>query len=516
MSSITVAGITPDLSVLGAYQNFVYTNNVSSFRLTNNFVPTIVIPSVTNFEWRNNALSGFRLYHTTLSTDTYGTLTLQNFVSASPTGNDMITFGSNGITIDVPVNLGASIITGGTWNGNTITVPYGGTGVTSATAYSVLCGGTTPTGALQSVANVGTIGQVLTSSGAGALPIWSAAGSGSVQSITAGTGLTGGTITVTGTINIANTAVAAGAYTYGGFTVNAQGQLTAASNGATPLLVSNNLSDLANAATARTNLGLTNIATQTVTQNSVLIGGATDSIASIPLTNGQILIGSTGVAPVASTPINGVNISWVSGAGSLTANLTGQVAVANGGTGLSTVTPYSIVCGGTTGPGALQTVATLGTEGQVLTSSGAGALPSWESRAYGYMKVISNVTTTTITTASIFYKLLVGAFTSSSSLFTVTANRMQYTGTTPVNVYINVTLDGSLSGGGTTLTYAIYKNDVSISAPITGNTNNSPLSVSVCCVIPLVTNDYVEVWVTCGANGRVLTVIDMNFTVFSL
>lgn len=46
----------------------------------------------------------------------------------------------------------------------------GGTGLTSTTAYAVLCGGTTSTGNLQSIASVGTTGQVLTSNGAGALP----------------------------------------------------------------------------------------------------------------------------------------------------------------------------------------------------------------------------------------------------------------------------------------------------------------------------------------------------------
>jgi hypothetical protein len=52
----------------------------------------------------------------------------------------------------------------------TVTVPLGGTGAVSQTAYAVLCGGTTSTGAYQSIASVGTAGQVLTSAGAGALP----------------------------------------------------------------------------------------------------------------------------------------------------------------------------------------------------------------------------------------------------------------------------------------------------------------------------------------------------------
>lgn len=54
----------------------------------------------------------------------------------------------------------------------TLTVPSGGTGVTSATAYAVLCGGTTSTAAFQSVSGVGSSGQILTSNGAGALPTW--------------------------------------------------------------------------------------------------------------------------------------------------------------------------------------------------------------------------------------------------------------------------------------------------------------------------------------------------------
>lgn len=63
---------------------------------------------------------------------------------------------------------------------------------------------------------------------------------------------------------------------------------------------------------------------------------------------------------------------------SVTINLSTPVSVANGGTGDATMAAYAVVCGGTTSTGALQQVSGLGTSGYVLTSNGAGALPTWQ------------------------------------------------------------------------------------------------------------------------------------------
>ena len=61
-----------------------------------------------------------------------------------------------------------------------------------------------------------------------------------------------------------------------------------------------------------------------------------------------------------------------------------DVVVSDGGTGRSTLTTaYGVLCAGTTATGNVQTLASLGTSGQVLTSNGAAALPSFQAAAGG-------------------------------------------------------------------------------------------------------------------------------------
>lgn len=95
------------------------------------------------------------------------------------------------------VTLGT--VSTGTWSANTIAVDRGGTGRTSHTAYMPLVGGTTSTGAQQSVSAGSTSGQALLYQGASAVPVFGAinlAGgtnivSGTLPIASGGTGLTG-------------------------------------------------------------------------------------------------------------------------------------------------------------------------------------------------------------------------------------------------------------------------------------------------------------------------------------
>jgi hypothetical protein len=75
--------------------------------------------------------------------------------------------------------IGSTAVTNATNATNvtgTVGVANGGTGLTSTTAYGVLAGGTTTTGALQNI-GTGTSGQILTSNGPGVLPSFQTAAS---------------------------------------------------------------------------------------------------------------------------------------------------------------------------------------------------------------------------------------------------------------------------------------------------------------------------------------------------
>lgn len=131
-----------------------------------------------------------------LTTDVTGTLPVVNggTGTTTSTGTGSVVL-SNSPTLVTPA-LGTPssvVLTNATGlpidDGTTGTLPVsrGGTGATSFTAYGVLTGGITSTNPVQSVAAIGTAGQVLTSNGAGMLPTFqNTAGSGTVNSGTAG------------------------------------------------------------------------------------------------------------------------------------------------------------------------------------------------------------------------------------------------------------------------------------------------------------------------------------------
>lgn len=96
---------------------------------------------------------------------------------------------------------------------------------------------------------------------------------------------------------------------------------------------------------------------------------------------------SNGITPAALTKTDDTNVTLTLGgtpatallqASSLTLGWTGTLAVPRGGSGAGSFTAYAVLCAGTTSTGAFQNVSGVGTSGQVLTSNGASALPTWQ------------------------------------------------------------------------------------------------------------------------------------------
>lgn len=275
----------------------------------------------------------------------------------------------------------------------TVTVAKGGTGLTSGitggipyfsaagtmtssavlTQYQVVLGGGAG-GAPNVVSGTGTSGQVLTSNGAGASPTWqTVAASGDITDVIAGTGLTGGSTTGSATLN-----VDAG-------------------------LGANKIPQIGGSA---------------LTANSVILSNGTGNLTSSSLSNGQILIGSTGVAPVAAN-ISGTasQILVTNGSGSITLSTPQNIGTTSSPTFSGLTLNADLLINGARelrfadsdssnyvalrAPNTIGTDFSLrlpsadGTSGQVLITDGAGNL-SWSSAESGIPNA-SSITTGLLT-----------------------------------------------------------------------------------------------------------------------
>jgi hypothetical protein len=376
-----------------------------------------------------------------------------NIVGLASANNGVLITSNSGvpsISSTLPLGVQTNItelgtITLGTWNGSTITVPFGGTGNTAFTAFSVLCGGTSSTSPIQNVVGVGTVGQVLTSQGAGALPTWtSASGTGTVNPglindlgyyaaagsvisplstanngvlITSAGGVPSisstlptavqGNITSVGTITSgiwdgtdislasggtnASLTASAGAIVYS----TASAMALSAVGSAGQMLLSNGTSAPSwSTATFPSSAGTTgtilrsngtNFVNSTSTfadtyaASTILYSNGANTVVGLATAiNGVLVTNGSGVPSIGSTLPTAVQGN-ITSLGTITSGVWNgtPVTVSYGGTGDASFTAYSVICAGTTSTSNFQNVVGLGSAGQILTSSGAGALPTW-------------------------------------------------------------------------------------------------------------------------------------------
>jgi len=126
-----------------------------------------------------------------------------------------------------------------------------------------------------------------------------------------------------------------------------------------------------------------------------------------------------------------------------------DVAVADGGTGRSSHTAYAVVCGGTTTTTAQQSIASVGSSGQVLTSNGAGALPTFQSISVDYAAGNAALNALGVGTYCMVRKATSGAWTTGSN---IAGSSLRVVGTATGNAW---TTDQTLSGTWQNMGYGV-------------------------------------------------------------
>jgi hypothetical protein len=149
-------------------------------------------------------------------------------------------------------------------------------------------------------------------------------------------------------------------------------------------------------------------------------------------TASAISIGAGTIVDIRNCSIQSTNANAIAGSGTLniagiffdgsSSTIQGTITQAdlvfNSGTIITNTTAYAVICGGTTSGSVVQPVASVGSSGQVLTSNGSGALPSFQNSSMSTVSTGSNVTNMTVNTR---YVLTNGASTLTLGLPTTSA-----------------------------------------------------------------------------------------------
>ncbi len=146
--------------------------------------------------------------------------------------------------------------------------------------------------------------------------------------------------------------------------------------------------------------------------------------------------------------IIGIGSSKITTLGTITTGTWNGTAVdaGHGGTGASSFTAYSVLCAGTTSAGIFQNVSGVGSSTNVLTSNGAGALPTWQAAPGDKLVKIQAITASNQATVEF------------DSKFSSTYDVYMFTFTNVIPVTNNVIFYSQLGTGGTpTWTTSGYK-----------------------------------------------------------
>jgi len=411
--TITASGGTTTLTAASAFSQILNGAGGQTFKLPD----ATTLTNTTTFEFNNNATGTLSI------TDNTGAA-VGNVASGGAAAIALLSNGSVGGTWDVhayipesvtwgtnSLSLGSTVISGGTWQGGTIQSGYGGTGLTTfsaannalySTSASALAAGTLPVAAGGTGTTVTpTNGQLLVGNGTNY----------TVATLGTGTGIS--TTTGAGTLTINNTGVTSLA---GTSPVNAS-----ASTGSVTVSLATAYGDTQNPYASKTNnyfLAAPNgssgaptfravVADDIPTLNQNTSGTASNVTGIVAIANGgsgastaQTAMNAFAGAVTSGSYLrgNGTNVvmSTIQAADVPTlnqnttgnaANVTGTVAVANGGTGLTSGTSGGVLY--YSASGTLASSAALAASAIVL-GGGAGTAPATTTTGTGVVTALGN------------------------------------------------------------------------------------------------------------------------------
>ena len=438
--------------VLNGVPGFTYNSTTGAVSL---YVGDFATPGATQFVGVGSSAGtagDIGVYGGETQTGTGGIVTVSGGSAFSTGGNGGIAIVRGGSVNSGNGNAGAVNIQGGNVNGSgaagSVAI-YGGTGTnaghvrfgtSNAERFRILANGAWSVGATGS--NTGTAGQALVSNGSAAAPTWQGVAASSLTGTTLASGVTTSSLTSVGTLGSLSVT---GAVTAGSFVGNASSASSVPASGLTGTTLASNV----------VSSSLTSVGTLTaLTVN----GGirATGSTGGYATSANLVMVGTDGSGQPTNIWNHGSaslnNRTWaayVTSAGAFQLSPVNEsgtygsaIAITRTGTVSNTMTLTADTINLADLSSALQLNGSAGTAGQILTSGGSAAAPTWTTGSFTLGNVAVNLgsTVTTVTgMSSITSTTFVGALNGNASTATLlqtarTINGVSFNGSTDITV----------------------------------------------------------------------------------
>jgi hypothetical protein len=141
-----------------------------------------------------------------------------------------------------------------------------------------------------------------------------------------------------------------------------------------------------------------------------------------------------------------------------------------------------------------------------------------DSRAFSFIYFSGNTTSTSLPSANpYFYKIAGATTTIDEKRFTATDNKITYNGVDPISGKVSVVMSAKAPTNNSDFSIALGKNGSALIAPISSmaaSTNNQSFQIILNTEVPLVSGDYLEVYITTNnTNTSSIKVEELQFRV---